>query len=213
MKLWFRNGLTTILWECAVMLIYVAISMISGGDPEGALLCTPYYLLMGGAIFSVVLTVSSYRLYLPVYLSLGSTRRSAMYGLHMMSLLPVAATVLLCGAYCLLLQNDISASLRPLLPLAGVGLLMLTMIGHGVGCSMLRFSKLGRAINLVLIGLVAACAGGLGGWLTAGEALPLLPALSHTAWLTVIAAAATLALLLVILPFQRSTLLRCEVKL
>lgn len=216
MKFWFRSGIQTFLWSCVIALIYIAITTVSSGFDASArlaLMAFPYYLLLGTAMFAVMMTNSSYALQLPVSLSMGRTRRETLLGLHIMTLTPVALSIACCLLYCLIFQNDIARDLLPLLPAATLLLIITTCVGHCMGCASIRFPKFGKVISFIAIMIVCGTAGGIMGWVGASGMIPAFDSISIPGIITLICAAVALVLLAVTIPFQRCILRRYEVRL
>ena len=89
LRSWFQLGLGLIGWSVLCSLIFVVIGFIGEGfELLGPLSCLPVYILFCGAIFAVLMSMTTYLSYLPLYLSLGSTRKEAWLGLHLMQLIP-----------------------------------------------------------------------------------------------------------------------------
>lgn len=216
MKLWFRYGLHTFLWSLGVALLYLVIATFSSAfsaDISDILIAFPYYVLLGCAMFAVMMTNSIYILQLPVSLSMGRTRRETLLGIHVMTLTPVCGVILFCLLFCLIVRNDMTRDMLLLLPAAAAALVTTTCVGHCMGCASIRFPKFGKVISFIAIMIVCGGAGGVMGWIGASGIFPSFEHISFSCIVTVIVFGVMLIMLAVTLPFQRSVLRRYEVKL
>ena len=216
MRFWFRNGIQTFLWSCVIGMVYILITVFSSGfgaSVYDALVAFPYYLLLGTAMFSVLMTSSAYALHLPISLSMGRTRREALLGLHTMTLTPVAFSLAVCLLYCLLCRNDVAHDLLPLLPAAALGLIISTCVGHCMGCASIRFPRFGKVISFIAVMIVCGGAGGIMGWIGSNGTVLNMASASIGGILAFILGGTVLILLAIVLPFQRGVLRRYEVKL
>lgn len=212
-RCWLKIGLECIGWIFVIVLVFLALALFSGGfDLSAAALNLPYFPLLGGLIFSVTMPVTSYNVYLPVYLSFGSTRKAVSIGLHLMSAVIAAGAVLFAAVTCLM-PGDISQRLFPLLPALFFILLSVGCFGQLIGCVSVKHPKLGAILTGFTIFFVAGGSGGVGGWLASGEPLPALPTDTPYLAFALIAAAAAVILHSIEIPTQKKILRSYEVKL
>ena len=212
-RCWLNIALECIGWILVVVLVFLALALFSVGfDLSAAALNLPYFPLLGGLLFSVIMPVSAHNVYLPVYLSLGSTRKAVSFGLHLMSAVIAVGAILLAALTCLL-PGEISRRLFPLLPALFFTLLAVGCFGQLIGCVSAKHPKLGAILTGFTVFFVAGGSGGVGGWLSSGETLPALPTDTPYLALTLLAAAVAVILYSIEIPTQKRMLRSYEVKL
>jgi len=202
-----------VLWSVLVALIFLAYNLLrmTGLDLPGLLSVFPYYILFGAAVFSALMGTTAYQTYLPVYLSLGSTRRDAMAGIHLMQLVLTVGCTVLAALLCLLVPGDPAHDLLPLLPAAFFGLLLLAKFGSLLGCGLLTLPRAGKVLCVILVSLFSGAAGFCA--FTLVDTLTEQATLSLPTGMTLALAAVLVILLAIEIPWQRRILLRYEVKL
>lgn len=212
LKSWFQIGLGLIGWSVLCAMVFVIIGFIGEGfELLGPLSCLPMYILFCAVIFAVLMSMTTYLSYLPLYLSLGSTRKEAWLGLHLMQLVLAVGCTAIAALLCLVLPGDPSRDLIPLLPAAFLAILAFAKLGSISGCISLLFPKAGRVLSFVLCLVFSGAAGACGA--QAAIAFNDSFRLSLPGWATLIVGAALAALLAVELLFQRRVLPRYEVRL
>ena len=175
-RCWIRTGFETSLYCFLMIAVFFAISMFSSGlDLYAALRNIPYFPALAGLMFTLLMINSAYLTYLPVYLSFGSTRRSARWGMQLMGIAIALGSTAITALTCLI-PGEVSRSLLPMLPALFFLQLMLASVGHLVGCTTVRHPKWGTALNLLCVFLVCGGGGGIGGYLAGSGELPVLPA-------------------------------------
>ena len=212
LKAWLQLGLSLIGWSLVCGMFFVVIGFIGEGfELLGPLSCLPMYILFCAAIFAVLMSMTTYLSYLPLYLSLGSTRKETWLGLHMMQLVLAAGCTAIAALLCLILPGDPPRDLISLLPAALLAILAFAKLGSAAGCIALLFPKVGRALSVVLCMVFSGAAGFVGA--SATMSFPDSFRLSLPGRATLIVGAVLAALLLVELLFQRRALPRYEVRL
>lgn len=212
LKAWFQLGLGLIGWSLLCGMVFVVIGFIGEGfELLGPLSCLPLYILFCAAIFAVLMSMTAYLSYLPLYLSLGSTRKEAWLGLHLMQLVLAVGCTAIAALLCLILPGDPPRDLIPLLPAALLAILAFAKLGSAAGCISLLFPKAGRVVSFVFCLVFSGAAGFCG----AQAAMSFQDSfrLSLPGWATLMVGAALAALLAVELLFQRRALPRYEVRL
>ena len=213
-RCWIRTGFATSLYCFLMIAVFFAISMFSSGmDLYAALRNIPYFPALAGLMFTLLMINSAYLTYLPVYLSFGSTRRSARWGMQLMGIAIALGSTAITALTCLI-PGEVSRSLLPMLPALFFLQLMLASVGHLVGCTTVRHPKWGTALNLLCVFLVCGGGGGIGGYLAgSGGALPALPVSLQPLTCTVAAAGIAAAITLLAVPLQSRVLKTYEVRL
>lgn len=212
-RCWLLAGGKTVLRCLLLTLVFFAVSLFSSGMNLAATARNlPYFPVMSGMMFGIMFTLSAYSSYLPVFLSFGSTRRSALIGLQLMSayvaLCSTALTLLLC-----LLSRETGLALLPKLPALFFLQLAMGLIGHLLGCAGVLSPKWGTALTVAATFLVCGCGGGLMGYLSSGGLLPTLPAFVRGLISLPFTICLAAALLPAALLLQRRTLRAFEVRL
>ena len=175
-RCWIRTGFATSLYCLLMIAVFFTISMFSTGlELHAALRNIPYFPALAGLMFALLMINSAYLTYLPVYLSFGSTRRSARWGMQLMGIAIALGSTAITALTCLI-PGEVSRSLLPMLPALFFLQLMLASVGHLVGCTTVRHPKWGTALNLLCVFLVCGGGGGIGGYLAGSGELPVLPA-------------------------------------
>ena len=196
-RCWIRTGFATSLYCLLMIAVFFTISMFSTGlELHAALRNIPYFPALAGLMFALLTINSAYLTYLPVYLSFGSTRRSARWGMQLMGIAIALGSTAITALTCLI-PGEVSRSLLPMLPALFFLQLMLASVGHLVGCTTVRHPKWGTALNLLCVFLVCGGGGGIGGYLAGSGELPSLP--STLPPLTCAAAAAVGAAVMMLL--------------
>ena len=113
---WIRTGFATSLYCLLMIAVFFAISMFSSGlDLYAALRNIPYFPALAGLMFTLLMINSAYLTYLPVYLSFGSTCRSARWGMQLMGIAIALGSTAITALTCLI-PGEVSRSLLPMLP-------------------------------------------------------------------------------------------------
>ena len=212
LRSWFQLGLGLIGWSVLCSLIFVVIGFIGEGfELLGPLSCLPMYILFCAAIFAVLMSMTTYLSYLPLYLSLGSTRKEAWLGLHLMQLVLAVGCTAIAALLCFILPGDPPRDLIPLLPAAFLAILAFAKLGSAAGCIALLFPRIGKVLSTVFCFVFSGIAGACGAM--AAGAMGASIHLSLPGWATLIVGAALAALLAVELLFQQRALPRYEVRL
>ena len=212
-RCWIRTGLETSLYCFLMIAVFFTISMFSSGlDVSSALRNIPYFPALAGMMFSLLMINSSYLTYLPVFLSFGSTRRSALWGLQLMGLAIALGSTAITALTCLI-PGEVSRSLLPMLPAVFFLQLMTASLGHLVGCTTVRHPKWGAALNLVCVFLVCGGGGGIGGYLSGSGGFPALPDTLQPLPCALLTAAGAAVMILTSASVQRRTLEDYEVRL
>ena len=212
LKSWFQLGLSLIGWSLLCAMFFVLIGVIGEGfELLGPLSSLPMYILFCAAIFAVLMSMTTYLSYLPLYLSLGSTRKEAWLGLHLVQLVLAVGCTAIAALLCLILPGDPARDLIPLLPAALLAILAFAKLGSAAGCIALLFPKVGRVLSFVLCLVFSGAAGFCGA--SAATSFRDSFRLSLPGWAMLMAGAALAALLIVELLLQRRALPHYEVRL
>lgn len=166
---WLTLAAQIILMAVGFAAAYAFLMWLSA-DSAGAvaLSMVPYYLVMGCALFVMVIGIAAYKSYLPVCVSFGSTRRDAMFGLQIMSRLPAMAVTLIAAAFCMIVKNEMTRGFMALwLPLFCL-MLAAGSLGGIIGCIGVRFGRIGMLLSVIILMLCGMTGGFVGGVTAAG---------------------------------------------
>lgn len=192
-----------------------AFLMWFSADSDGgmALAMIPYYLVMGCALFVLVMGITAYKCYLPVCVSFGSTRRDAIFGLQIMERLPAMAVILLTAAFCMIVKNDVTRGFMALwFPLFCL-LIAAGSLGGIIGCVGVRFGRIGMLLSVVIF-IMCGMAGGFVGGVTAAGGLPVAGVnIDFSAMLAIVSAVIAVVLWAAELIVMSKILRKYEVKL
>ena len=160
LRFWIRQSLMAVLGGLGMgilMLVLMGIQSYDGGwspFPE----MVPLYLLIGGAYVLLIMMLMAYKIYLPLSMSLGSTRKMCFWGLQLMkwvSALMIPA--LAYGFYWVVPESE--PYFQSALPVFAAIILLAGTMGDFAGMAFYRWGKLGAILTIVVIVLAAMALG------------------------------------------------------
>ena len=160
-RFWLRYYLETMAIGFGVGAVMLVLNGMGAGREvlAGVLASTPYYIAMGCGISIMMVCFSTHILYIPLVLSLGSTRREV-YGGFLLYRVAAALTPLLTAFLIWLpLPGDIAADGRALLPSIGLLLLYAVSAGSLMGVAYQKLRLLGMILLVVVCGALGGCVG------------------------------------------------------
>lgn len=160
-RFWLRYYLETMGIGFGVGAVMLLLNGLGVGREvlSGVLASTPYYIAIGCALAIMMVCFSTHILYIPLVLSMGSTRREAYLGFLLYrvasALTPLLAAVLI----WLPLPGEIAESGRTLLPIIGLMLLFAVNAGSLMGAVYQKLRILGLVLLVIVCGAVGGCVG------------------------------------------------------
>lgn len=207
-----RAGVRVADHHCDAALL--TLTFISTGfDLLPALQDLPRYFLLLGLLFAPLFGITAYQSSLPVFMALGSTRREAAVGLHLVPLTTALSGVVLSALTALLIPCEFSSTLLRQIPVALVAAVGLSAAGQLIGCAVVAFGRVGRIIGIIVVMLCSGVAGAFLGMVVSSGRAPVLFGRLIDAGLLFPVIIFTVVFLIVELPIQHRILRRYEVKL
>ena len=156
-RFWGRYTLETLAGGLIVALALLVLSGVGAGADSLPLILAglPYYMAMGSALSILMVCYSTHLLYIPLVLSMGSTRREAFAGFLLFRVGAVVLPLLLSLVLWLLLPGQGAQAGLSQLPAVALPLLFAATLGSLMGLAYRRLKMLG----IVLIMLLAAAVG------------------------------------------------------
>lgn len=162
LRYWIKTGLrngVTLLGGCVMFSLMMLLQRGADGLADILRIGVGFLIAFGGGM-SMVLNMLAYKLYLPVALSFGSSRREAFVGLQFLRLLPGA--IIMAAAALAMVPAEMDV--RAVVP-AGLGaILLLDAVGSGVGMVSVKFGKGFIVVCSAVIGMLAGLCGVGGGF-------------------------------------------------
>ena len=167
LKYWIKLGLEVFLWSLAACVFFGVIMLIQGSEQDFAsLLVSLMSILSGfGGLMLAIFSGTVYKLYLPLTLSMGSTRREAFFGIEVYRLTSIVCFLCLFAVCNHLppiaarIQAD-PAGMTLYAPLSILGYYLLSSsMGSLLGIVTLRFGKVGTIIMAIILGLFGGFCG------------------------------------------------------
>lgn len=183
LKYWVRLSFQVFLWSLAGCLFFFLLMLlqVSGLSSTSALRDLVGMLAPFCGLMLAIFMTSVYKLYLPLAISMGSTRKDAFFGIQLFKLLLALAFVLLATILKylpMMAQPDNHDMMGQLFrsPLALFGYyLAISALGSLLGLLSLRFGKVGNVIMLVIL---AGFGGFCGYFVSSGGTAAFLSSLS-----------------------------------
>ena len=159
LRFWMRYLLETVGIGLLVgIFVLVLMGIGAEGDATAAVLfCIPYYITIGCALSVMMVAFSTHILYIPLVLSMGSTRREAYWGFLLYRLAAAAFPLLVSLILWLVIPGDIARDGLRVLPMLALVLLSVIHFGSLAG---LAYQKL-KILGIVLLIVICGCVGGL----------------------------------------------------
>lgn len=199
----------------AVAMSVITVLTVSGKDNVISVFYNlPYNFEVGCMLFCAIMSLTVYKNYLPMCLSMGSRRLDAFVGMQIMSRLPAVAAIAFGTIFCLIFKNDTTAMFLASWKTTLLQLLISGILGSLLGCLWSRFGRVGAIITVIFMACVGGVMGFFGGVSTSGD-INLSAVLGNAIGKKggVILAAVTVVLWGVELIISRNTLKNYEVKL
>ena len=157
-RFWLRYYLETMGIGFGVGAVMLILNGLGAGREvlSGVLASTPYYIAMGCALAIMMVCFSTHILYIPLVLSLGSTRREVYLGFLLYRICSALTPLLAALLIWLPLPGEIAESGRALLPTIGLLLLYAVTAGSLMGAV---YQKL-RVLGLILLVNICGDVGG-----------------------------------------------------
>lgn len=211
LKMWLWVSLKNLIWVLAISVFYSILLGTEGHPILSRLELMPYYLTIGGWMILCILSGVSLFYYIPLSISLGSTRKACFIGLQMIKIIPCIIITALCFVIACFIKSDVTAGVMKLMPVIFMVLLSGGSIGAIISCVKLRFGKAGAIIMVALFALI----GGVNGFFLAssGKFNFMQLNLEGSGALTLIVGLVTLALFAGSVITQYFSLKKYEVKL
>lgn len=130
-----------------------------GAGWAGILSLYPYYLLIVGVLFAVIMGATYIQVYLPVVLSMNATRKSIARGMFGCMTGIVMGILAISAAFWKLIPGDISASGWKLMPLFTGMFFIMAAVGLLLGVAAVRWGKVGIIMAIIMCALAGAVAG------------------------------------------------------
>lgn len=171
LRFWLRYFLETIGIGLLVGAFFLALMGVGAeGDALAAVLfCIPYYITIGCALSIMLVAFSTHILYIPLVLSMGSTRRETYWGFFLYRLLSAAAPLLIALIIWLVIPGDIAQDGLRVLPMLALVLLSAIHFGSLAG---LAYQKL-KILGIILLMVICGGVGGIASLLINGFNLDL----------------------------------------
>ncbi len=165
LKMWLWVSFKNLVWVLAISVFYSLMMSTEEHPILSRLELMPYYLTIGGWMILCVLSGVSLFYYIPLSVSLGSTRKACFFGLQMIKIIPCVIITALCLAIACFIKSDVTAGVLKLLPVIFMVLLSGGSIGAIISCVKLRFGKAGAIIMVALFAII----GGVNGFFLASN--------------------------------------------
>lgn len=167
LKYWIKLGLQVFLWSLVACALFGIIMLFQGSELDYASLVLS---MMGilcsfGGLMLAVFAATVYKLYLPLTLSMGSTRREAFFGIQLYRLVGIVCFLILFASLShlpLLAEQIRTVPSWTVLysPLFLLGYYLLCgSLGDLMGLVSLRFGKVGNVIMLVILAIFGGFCG------------------------------------------------------
>ena len=167
LKMWLRESLKNLIWVLVISVFYSLLISTDGNPIISRLELMPYYFAVGGWMIQCVMSGISLFYYIPLSVSMGSTRKSCFVGLQILKLLPCVIITAACWLITLLIKSEVTAGVKMFLPAIFMVLITGGSIGAIIGCIKLRFGKVGAVIMVAVFALL----GGLNGFFIASRGM------------------------------------------
>lgn len=217
LKRWLLLSGSIVFSGFGIAVIFVIINMLtaSGAGIANAFYQMPQNFVTGCMLVCAIMSVTVYKVYLPMCLSMGSRRLDAFVGLQIMSKLPAVAATVLSAVFCLIFKNDSTSVFLAAWKLNLLEVIIAGSVGGIMGCVWVRFGRVGAVLTVVFMALIGGTIGFLSGFSASNHEMPQI----INSWLGgsdnfILGFAAVAALLwLAEIIFSRNTLKNYEVKL
>ena len=210
---WVRIAVTILLMTMGFALFYALIMWFSTGTDAMPFVMIPYYLVLGGALFVLIMGITANKCYLPVCVSFGSTRRDAIFGLQIMERLPAMAVILISVVVCMIFRNDVTRGFMALwLPMFCL-LICAGSLGGIIGCIGVRFGRIGMILSVIIFIMCGMAGGFIGGFTAGGGVFSFGLNIDISKLITIISAILAVVLWAVELILMTRILKKYEVKL
>ena len=171
LRFWMRYFLETLGVGLLVGLFFLVLMGFGaeGDAMEAVLFCIPYYITLGCALSIMIVAFSTHILYIPLVLSMGSTRREAYWGFLLYRLASAAFPMLISLIVWLIMPGDIARDGLQVLPMMALVLLSMIHFGSLAG---LAYQKL-KILGIILLMVICGGVGGIASLLINGFNLDL----------------------------------------
>ncbi len=152
-KYWSRNCLESIgvcMVASLVLMLFFAGGSIRFEDAfQFMCILYPFYLILTGALYLMIVSVSYFRSYLPMLISMNATRRRAVLGIILHQGIVLLLLLALSAFLWMVPAGNEAGSAELLLAIAG-GMLLTEALGILLGAVSARWGKIGGLITAIL---------------------------------------------------------------